>query len=592
MAMMTDTIPSLPERLRARAAASPDGIAYRYRAGSDDWRSVTWREVALRVDALARQLARLGLRAGDRVAIMLAPSPEWEYCQFAVLTLGGVVVGIDAHDAPRNLKHILSLTQPRLLVTADDEKLRMLGALWHPPEIAITCAPNGPGGSHALRDLLTAPDASSEALPPPAPEDAATIVFTSGSTGQPKGIAYSHRQVTYACDAILERFPSLRPDARLACWLPLSNLFQRMINFCALTRGTTSYFVDDPAQIVGLLPQVQPTLFIGVPRFFEKLHAGILTEIAKRPAAVRALVLSAWAVGCRIAAARRAGRPPALAWRALQPLAAPVLHRLRAIVGEELQFMVSGSAPMPTWLLERLHGLGWLVLEAYGISENVIPVAANTPEHYRFGSVGRALPDNELRIAEDGELLVRGPGVFSGYYGEGTPAGPLGPDGFLHTGDFARIDGDGYVWLEGRKSEVFKTSTGRRVAPAPIEAALKQIDYVDDAVIIGRDRPYPVAILVLDPVHPVTGATRSEAAATIAADVAAACETFSDYQRPGVVILSPQPFTIAAGELTANLKIRRTPIESRFRAQIEAAYAHPAPRKPAGPFRPRIIHTQ
>jgi long-chain acyl-CoA synthetase len=253
--------------------------------------------------------------------------------------------------------------------------------------------------------------------------------------------------------------------------------------------------------------------------------------------------------------------------------------------------MVSGSAPMPRWLLERFHGLGWLVLEAYGISENVIPVAANTPERYRFGSVGQPLPGNELRVADDQELLIRGPGVFSGYYGESADTAPISPAGFLHTGDYARIDADGYVWLEGRKSDVFKTSTGRRVAPAPIEAALKQIDYVDHAVIVGRDRPYPVAILALDPAHPIAGGDHPTAKSdTIAADVAAACEAFSDYQRPGAIILSLHPFTIAAGELTANLKIRRKPIEERFRAQIEEAYEHAAARDRASPFRPRVIN--
>lgn len=587
---MDESVQTLPQRLHARAAASPDEIAYLHRPDGREWTSITWRELARRVDTLAGHFTRLGLRAGDRVAIMLPTSPEWEYCQFAALAVGAAVVGIDAHDAPRNLRHILDLTQPRLVITSTGEALQALGRLWRAPDIAITRdAPESAGSAPALGQLLAAHDGSATGTPP-RPEDTATIVFTSGSTGQPRGIAYSHRQITQACDAILVRFPSLQRDAHLVCWLPLSNLFQRMINFCALTCGARSYFVDDPSHVVRLLPQIQPTFFIGVPRFFEKLHAGILGEIGKRPAPVRALIHAAWTVGCRVADAQRGGRRPAVVWRALQPLATPVLRRLRSVMGHELQFMVSGSAPMPRWLLERLHGLGWLILEAYGISENVIPVAANTPERYRFGSVGQALPENELRVADDTELLIRGAGVFAGYYRESADTAPLSPAGFLHTGDYARIDVDGYVWLEGRKSEVFKTSTGRRVAPAPIEAALKQIDYVDHAVIVGRDRPYPVAILALDPSHPIASdATSAAAAATIAADVGTACEAFSDYQRPGAVILSRQPFTVAAGELTANLKIRRKPIEERFRAQIEEAYA-PAPRDRPNPLRPRVIN--
>jgi long-chain acyl-CoA synthetase len=223
--------------------------------------------------------------------------------------------------------------------------------------------------------------------------------------------------------------------------------------------------------------------------------------------------------------------------------------------------------------MARFHGLGWLVLEAYGISENVMPVALNTPTHYRFGSVGRALPGNELLLADDGELLMRGKGVFSGYYGNAGQDTPIDNDGYLHTGDFARLDPDGYVWLEGRKSEIFKTSTGRRIAPAPIEAALKQIEYVDHAVIVGRDRPYPVAIITINPEHEMAQREcRSEEQSTISTDVAHACEAFTDYQRPGAVIASMKPLGIATGELTANLKIRRKEIEKRFEREIEEAY--------------------
>lgn len=589
---MNASMPTLPERLQARAAASPDQLAYLHQVDGREWQSVTWREVAQRVDTLAGHFSDLGLQTGDRVAIALPTSPEWEYCQLAALAVGAVVIGIDAHDAPRNVRHILDLTKPRLLITSTADTLRTFGELWRIPEITITCERDPPAGrGHTLEQLLEAQNGRHSPASPPLPEDIATIVFTSGSTGQPKGIAYSHRQIAQACDTILERFPSLRQDSRLACWLPLSNLFQRIINFCALSCGARSYFVDKPDQIVRLLPQIQPTFFLGVPRFFEKLHAGILGELAKQPAPVRGLIHGAWTVGCRIAEARRAGRRPALVWRALHPLAIPLLRRVRSVMGHELQFMVSGSAPMPRWLLERFHGLGWLVLEAYGISENVMPIAVNTPQRFRFGSAGQPLPGNELRVADDHELLVRGAGVFSGYYGETAEVAPLSADGFLHTGDYARIDEDGYVWLEGRKSEVFKTSTGRRIAPAPIEAALKQLDYVDHAVIVGRDRPYPVAILALDSHHPLAGEIHTAAtSARISNDVAAACEGFSDYQRPGAIILSPHAFTVAGGELTANLKLRRKPIEERFRAQIEEAYDRASPRAPSTPSRPRVIN--
>ena len=206
--------------------------------------------------------------------------------------------------------------------------------------------------------------------------------------------------------------------------------------------------------------------------------------------------------------------------------------------------------------------------------------------------MGHPLPGNELCIADDKELLIRGPGVFKGYYGDAADSSPIDAAGFLHTGDYARIDADGYVWLEGRKSEVFKTSTGRRIAPAPIEGALKQIPYVEHAIITGRDRPYPLAILALDAHHAACPDPSSAAgAAAIGADVTAACTEFADDQRPGAVVVTTQPFTIAGGELTANLKIRRKPVEERFAPQIDQAYSAPvaaAPR-PGATHMPVII---
>lgn len=589
---MDSSLQTLPQRLRARASETPDDIAYLRLSAQGEWLETRWCEVLEHVDALAANLLELGLRHGDRVVIMMPTSPLWEYCQLAILSVGGIVIGLDAHDAPRNIRHILELTQPRLVFTGSAEQLALISANWMRPEISIVASGLDANTPALDLDSLFKPCGKAVQCPAPAPDQIATIVFTSGSTGQPKGIEYSHRQVLAACDQILQRFPGIGPDARLACWLPLSNLFQRMINFCALSCGARSYFVDRPDQIAQLLPHIAPSFFIGVPRFFEKLHAGIVRTIATRPLPTRTLVGLAWTIGARAAAARRQGHAPDLLTRTLHPLADKILSQVRAAMGPNLQFMVSGSAPLPHWLAERFHGLGWLVLEAYGISENVMPVAINSPEHYRFGSVGHPLPGNELCIADDKELLIRGPGVFKGYYGDAADSSPIDAAGFLHTGDYARIDADGYVWLEGRKSEVFKTSTGRRIAPAPIEGALKQIPYVEHAIITGRDRPYPLAILALDTHHAACPDPSSAAGvAAIGADVTAACTEFADYQRPGAVVVTTQPFTIAGGELTANLKIRRKPVEERFAPQIDQAYSAPvaaAPR-PGATHMPVII---
>lgn len=569
---------TVPHWLQARAEQAPDQPAYWRRSMAGGWTSVSWDEAISRVRALSAHLARLGLRPGDRVAMMMPTLPEWEYCQIAIQAIGGVVVGVDAHDAPENIRHILHTVRPRALFLATHKQFEELkGLLPEAPVVVVALESARSSGVLSLPELLAHAADADPSWPTVEPDQTATIIFTSGSTGQPKGIAYSHRQLCQAGAAILARFPGIREDARLACWLPMSNLFQRIINLCAIMSGAQSYFVESPAEIIHRLPEIHPALFIGVPRFYEKLYAGIQAEVAKRPPPVRHAVRLAWAIGERFQKARRAGNDPGPLLGAAHALAEHlVLRRLRGMMGQNLKFMVSGSAPMPPWLLEKLHGLGWLVLEAYGISECVVPIAINSPDAYRFGSVGKPLPGNQIRLAEDGELLVRGTGVFTGYCGTADIDSPLDAEAYLHTGDYARVDADGYVWLTGRKSEIFKTSTGRRVAPTPVEAALKQLAYVEHAVLFGRNRPVPVALLSLNteslPDARTGEARRPSLLEAIGRDVAATCASLPASQRPAGVLLTRRGFSIAGGELTSNLKLRRGSIEDKYSADLDTLY--------------------
>lgn len=564
--------------LTTRAELGPNQPAYWQRTPAGDWTSASWSEVRGAVQNLSLNLLRRGLQPGDRAVIMMPTTPEWETCHLAVLAMGGAVIGVDAHDAPENIRHVLHTVRPRAIFLVSGESLNSLKALLPAvPDLVVALDPAGKPGVEALQDLLTVVIHQDFPRPTVTPDHLATIVFTSGSTGQPKGIAYTHRQLCLAAEAILARFPSIREDARLACWLPLSNLFQRIINLCAIMRGTPSYFVESPTEIAQRLPEIRPALFIGVPRFYEKLYAGIQAEIAKLPWPVRQLVRLARQTGESFQQARRAGRSPGLPLGLGHVLAdALVLRHLRRTMGPDLKFMVSGSAPMPPWLLEKLHGLGWLVLEAYGISECVVPIANNTLEAYRFGSVGRPLPENEIKLAEDGELLVRGPGVFNGYYDMPDIDTPLDAEGYLHTGDYARLDEGGFLWLTGRKSEVFKTSTGRRIAPVPIESALKQLPYVEQAVVFGRNRTVPVVLLCIQiralPGSPSASPLPETLLSAISQEIVAACSGLPSYQRPAGAMLTQRGFSIAAGELTSNLKLKRNAIEDRYTSEIEKLY--------------------
>ncbi len=576
---MTASHPTtVPDCLLERVAHSPAATAFwRHTAGG--WAGETWESVAARVQNLSGHLIRLGLLPGDRVAIMMPTSIEWEICHLAALTIGCVVVGIDAHDAPDNIRHILDIVTPRALCVDRQEQVRpLLQQVQSPPLFSIVNGPASGVGCHALSALVK----QSAALAIPRrqvhPLDVATIVFTSGSSGQPKGIAYTHEQICLASEAILERFSSVGEGARFACWLPLSNLFQRMINLCGMIRGGESYFVENPVEIIDHLPSIRPTLFIGVPRFFEKLHKGIEDNLTRRSAWLRRGVGWARRVGSRYQQRQRSGGRPGPLLRITHRVADGLFLRpIRSVMGPDLQFMVSGSAPLPIWLMEDFHAIGWLVLEAYGTSENVVPIAINSPDSYRFGSVGRPLPQNEIRLAADSELLVRGRGVFGGYFGEANEASPLDADAFLHTGDYARQDAEGFIWLTGRKSDIFKTSTGRRIAPVPIEAKIKQLPYVEHAVVFGRDRPVPVALLCVKPSQfpdaPAAGIpVATDALEKIAGDLSDVCAAIPVIDRPAGILVTRSPFTIAGGELTSNLKLRRAPIEAKYRAQLDELY--------------------
>jgi long-chain acyl-CoA synthetase len=568
---------TVPDHLVKRAARSPTAVGY-WRRTDTGWVSENWQSVLDRVRNLSGHMIRLGLAPGDPVAIMMPTSIEWEICHLAALAAGCVVIGIDAHDTQENIRHLLRTAPPKALIVATLEQRETLGNLLpRPVLVTIVNAAVVDAVTHSLPNLLSLPCEVPDRWPEVRPDQLATIVFTSGSTGQPKGIGYSHEQLCLACEAILDRFSTIGEGARFACWLPLSNLFQRIINLCSIIRGGESYFVETPTEIIARLSEIRPSLFIGVPRFFEKLHAGIDANLANKPVWVRQGVRWARQVGLRYHRMQRAGHRPGILLASAYRLADMVfLSRIRRLAGPDLQFMVSGSAPLPVWLMESFQAIGWLVLEAYGTSENVIPIAINSPDAYRFGSVGRPLPQNEIKFGEDGELLVRGKGVFSGYSGEAAALAPLDSDGFLHTGDYARLDVDGFLWLAGRKSEIFKTSTGRRIAPSPVEALLKRLPYVEHAVLLGRGRPVPVVLINLNlAALPNDAASQDRLAvlSRIGDDLTQICTSLTNRNGPAGALVTTHAFSISGGELTSNLKLRRGFIEEKYQSQVDALYS-------------------
>ena len=571
---------TVPARLAQRALASPDAVAFRHQMADGSWQVLDWQGFSNQIDQLRRGLAAAGLRRGDRLALVAPVSLSWELLHHAALAMGVSVVGLDAHDLPDRLAAMADLANVAAFAVADPAVLAGLSAgrraatrLW----IAIGAVPgNHQSPRWTTLEGLMALGQGHPAPPVPTAADEATVIFTSGTTGAPKGIAYSHGQVGLAIDAIATAFSFVGTDGSLLCWLPLSNLFQRVVNLAAVQNGAGTYLLGDPRQVMEHVARAEPDVFIGVPRFYEKLHEGLQARIRAMRPPLRALVRWGWQTGHRVLACRRTNQSVPATLAAQHWLADRlVLRRIRQVMGGRLRCLVSGSAPMPRPLLDDFEALGWPLLEAYGLSENVLPMAMNRLGDSRPGTVGQPLPGNDIRIGADGMVRVCGPGVFAGYLGD-TPGSGRDAEGFYTTGDLGSLDAEGFLSLTGRLGDLIKTSTGRRIAPAAVEAMLQTVDGVDQAVLVGAGRKFLVALCTctpeaLQPAH--WGALQQ--------GLRVAAARLGPHERPAGVLVLPDAFSMAHGELTTNLKLRRNAIAQRHAARIDWLDAQIA-RQPGG----------
>ena len=584
---------TVPDLLAGRARATPDKIAFCALDEHDAWQPIAWRVYAERVERIAAGLRLAGLGRGHRAAILAPTSLEWECAQMACLTQGISVVGVDVNYPLEQRDEALRSVPIDVLVVQDEACASSIPADIVAKLTRFVAVEPGSGRSSAgvvsLDSLMIDParSAGGGASAAAEPDDEALVVFSSGTTGRPKAIPYTHRQVLAAVTSILDAYPDIVEGSHLLCWLPLANLFQRIVDFCGIQRGATSYVISDPKEVMRYVRRANPHLLIGVPRFYEKLHAGIRDRIAASPRPMSALASRAVAAGAKRATAARERRKSSAFNRGAAKVADRlVLRRLRRTFGSNLRYLVSGSAPMPLWLLDWFDGIGLPVLEAYGISENIVPIAMNRPGERRPGTVGKPLPGQDVRLAEDNEILVRGPGVFRGYLSAPGEV-PMGPDreGFWATGDYGEIDADGFLRVVGRKTDVFKLSTGRWIAPASIEGLLRRIPYVEHAMALGAGHGSVVALIAVDSAKFARGTKQRDSAAqtsrvpardadeSIRRDVLAATADLPPYQRPAGVLVTKQLFTIEGGALTSNLKLRRAVVETRYAAEIERLFA-------------------
>ena len=594
---------SMAQEILDRVAATPDREAFRYPAG-DRWRSLDWRGVGERVRAIAAGLLSLGLGPEDRVAIAAGTRLEWILADFGILCAGAAPTTVYPTTPAAAVAYSLRDAGARVVFAEDDEQIAKLRA--HRAElpelmrvVTFDGAPDGGWviGLAALeragRDhLLARPAAVDDAVEAIGPERLATLIYTSGTTGRPKGVRLVHDNWTYEARAI-QALGLLGPDDVQYLWLPLSHSFGKVLLSAQLAIGFTTAVDGRIPTLVDNLAVIRPTFMAGAPRIFEKVQHRV-KELAGGGVKRRIFDWS-MGVGRRTAALGRAGQRPGGLLRLEHAIADRlVLGKLRHRFGGRLRFFVSGSAALSAEVAEFFHAAGVLILEGYGLTETSAASFVNRPDRFRFGTVGHPLPGTEVRIAEDGEVLVRGPGVMRGYHNLPTDtAATLAPDGWLRTGDLGELDEAGFLRITDRKKDLFKTSGGKYVAPQPIEIRFKALcAYASEIVVHGENRPYCTALVALDPepvaawaqAHGLGHLSLAELAAheRLRALIAGAVEEVNRRLPPWQTIkrfaVLPQELTVEQGDVTPSLKLKRQIVTEQHRDLLDSLYDEPSVR--------------
>ena len=589
--MPTDTIPA---RLLGHAQHIPTLPAW-YTRGKDGWSAQTWGDVATEVRRAGRALIALGLEPGDAVCLLGFNRPEWVAFDVAAMMAGGVPAGIYTTCSATEVAYVVRHAESRFVLLENRAQLAKiqaeratLPALQH---VVMMRGADAPAGTLTWDEFLAAgdkvPDSTLAArLTALQDDDLATLIYTSGTTGPPKGVMLSHRNLAWTA-ASAQQLVSLTPGDSVLSYLPLSHIAEQMFTVHApMTVGSSVYFAESLEKVPDNLKEVQPSIFFGVPRIWEKFHAGISGKLALATGAKAKLAGWALGVGRRVAELRRQGKAPS-AWLGLQHRVADklVASKVRAAIGlGNARFCVSGAAPIAREVLEFFGGLGLDVLEVYGQSEGSGPTTFNLPGRTRLGTVGPAIPEVEVKLGDDGEVLLRGPNVFLGYYKEPDATADTLRDGWLYSGDLGAIDEQGYLSIVGRKKEIIITAGGKNIAPRNIEEALKAHPLVGEAVVIGDRRAYLTALVTLEPDALARLATelqisveQAQVHPRVRADLQTAVDTanvqFAQASQVRKFAVLPAPFSVEGGELTATLKLKRKVVAQKYAAQIEGLYA-------------------
>jgi long-chain acyl-CoA synthetase len=591
---------TIVDLFRERARSRPNAVALRHHDGHG-WQPITWRAYEQAVAEVAAGLRAWGLEPGDRVGLLSGNCPEWHIADLGILSAGLVSTPVYSTSSSTQVAHVLHDAGARLCFVEDGQQLAKLlvrrDALPQ-LEYAVVLRPLDGVDDGFVRNLSdlrrdgaerldTDPGAFDEMVNAVAPEGLATLVYTSGTTGPPKGAMISHANVMATLRSLTSVI-ALGPDDRFLSFLPLSHITERSVShFGQVTSGGETWFARSLGTVPEDLQACRPTLFFAVPRVWEKFQESILEGADHAPVPLRA------ALHRYLALVERQGNGTGLPMTTSERLQYQGLHHtlgalLRHKMGlDRARILSSGAAPVHPDLLRWFHGLGLPIAEGYGQTEVTLCTTLNPADDIRIGTVGRPIPGVELHIADDGEILVRAPNVCQGYWGNPkATAALIDADGWLHTGDLGTVDADGYLRISGRKKELIITAYGKNISPSEIETALRHEPLISQAVVVGDDRPFLTALLTLDADAAAEWAEREGRTLTVSAlvedealraAVADAVERVNGLHSHAEGIrrwrLLPHDLTVAAGELTPTLKVRREVVTGTFGDLIEEMYA-------------------
>jgi long-chain acyl-CoA synthetase len=567
-----------------------DSVAQRYKDSSGEWVDVTYPQLGKIVQELSLGLQELGIGRRDKVGILSNTRPEWTYSDFATLCAGATVVPIYQTNSPEECQYVLHHSDSKAVILEDAGQLEKIRAvrdqlpnLKHVISIepieaddVISFEAVRERGRGRNEDDFAARIAEVE------PADVATYIYTSGTTGPPKGCVIDHANWRNMLDMIQEEDVLVENEVAYL-FLPLAHAFARLIQLGAMDVGATiAYWEKDPQKIIPNLMEVKPTYFPSVPRIFEKIYALAIANAPDKEQLDKAVE-----IGITVRELERHGEPvPEKLQAAFDKAEEALFKNVRNIFGGNIKQAVTGAAPIAREILEFFYACGVLVLEGWGMTETSTAATLNRREDFKFGSVGKPFHGCELKIADDGEVLLRGPNVFRGYYKNEEATRETIVDGWLHTGDLGRIDEDGFLYITGRKKDIIITAGGKNITPANLENGLKQNQYISQAVVYGDRRPYLTAIVTLDPEEIAPFAKAHDLGTTDVAELAKRDEVKAMVQEAldGInakvarveqvkkFTILPHDLTQETGELTPTLKVKRNVVYDKYADVFDSMY--------------------